>query len=422
MADMDELMDMLSDVGDGSGADLEPAQEPTKSKGGKKAAKKEKADPQSSLATWWGNWGKMATGGTKESFEQLAETPLLPLDIALGHGGVPLGGIWTIYGFEGTGKTTLVQVMVAAIQKKYPKKIVIWVDGEGGFDGPTAERNGIYMDNAVFDADDFNPSMLESLDRLLIHLTPTLENGFSYEKMMVMAESLLIANSTGGRPAPDGIVLVCDSLDSINTQSEIALEADDGGVKYGAGAAKANSVVLKRIAGLIKVTNSIMIITQQGRDDVTGGPSYGPPKPVTSGGRAVKNYSKVRLWLRRGKQITRGSDESTEIIGHEIVMLAEKNKYHRPFVKATLELRYNYDDNFAAGYDRAAGLLDMGIDLGLIIRPPSSGMHNFVDMVKADGKPAIFNGRENARKWLIGNPQAADELEDKIRTTLYGLE
>ncbi len=260
---------------------------------------------------------------------------------------------------------------------------------------PTAVRNGMNFDHDLMAA------------KKVMLITPDIERNYSWERMMVSMEQLM-------RATPNGIVLVVDSLDGMMTQSETAMEADDGGSKYG-GMAKANSNTFKRVAGAVKNTNSLMIVIQQARDKIAQGPAaYGPPQITTSGGHAVKHYSKIRMKLARGNAIKKGDD----IVGHEIKVRIEKNKYHRPFVDFVLELRYDYDENFVGGLDRAAGLIDVGIVTGVVERDGAS--HTFHGLTKKDGSPAVLQGRERSRQWLLANPEIADELERQIRAALYG--
>lgn len=386
MSDIDAIFDEMLEDDDESD---EPIQAPK----AKAAKKKKTADAKAGgMAEFMKLYGAVITT-EPVSYKQVIQTGLMPLDVGLGVGGIPLGSIWTLFGDESTGKTTLCQQIIGAAQEQFPDKSVLYIDAENKFNPDLARKNGMKI----------TPALIQAGKVIIIN--PTVADGYSWETMIESMEKLM-------EISPSGVIVVCDSMDAMSTMSELAQTASDGGAQYG-GMAKSNSITLKRICGLLKKTNSLFLVIQQTRDKISTGPVYGPPPAWTSGGRAIKFYSAGRIHLSTSSSIKR----EDEIIGYETTFKIKKNIYHRPHVVFKMELRYESDSE---GFDKAAGLLDVGIKLGLIEKAASGAMHTFLGFEKPNGDVAAYNGRERARRFLMLNPPIAQELERRIRARQWG--
>lgn len=368
--------------------DMEEA-EATPAKASKKS-KKSSGKP-GDVVTWWNSWSAMVDDASRPlQAEQIVRTGVLPLDVGLGVGGLPMGSVVTIFGGEGSAKSTLAQTIVGECQRQYPDKIVLWVDAEHSFVGATAMRNGMIITKELFDA------------KRLMFVNPDLDSGLSYEKIIIMLEQLMPV-------APDGVICVVDSLDSMSTSSEILKSADDGGASFG-GMAKVNSITLKRIIGTVRKTNSCLILIQQLRDKI-GAMGYGP-QTDTSGGHAVKHYSHIRLELKPIKRLKTSDDT---IIGHTIRAMLLKNRFYRPYVEFEFDLYYAFDEDGGpdqGGIDRVGCLIDIGESLGLV--EVNKASHTFTTLIDEKGAPTKKTGRQNVRQWLMRNPDIADSLRGDI--------
>lgn len=364
--------------------DAEPEEPTAKGKKGKKTGKK-----VDGLDGWWAEWGKLVSDANKTLVaRQIVRTGIPQVDLAFEIGGVPMGAIMTLFGPEGSAKSTLAQVIVGQAQKQYPEKIIVWVDAEASWNGKIAQRNGVTISKELFDAGK------------IIFLTPSLETGLSYEKIITMLEQLMAV-------APDGVICVVDSLDAMSTSSEIAKSAEEGGASFG-GMAKANSITLKRIVGQIRDTDSCLILIQQLRDKVDS-MGYGE-KTDTSGGHAPKHYSAVRLELKPAFRIKHGEDE---IIGHSIKAMLRKNRYGQSWVQFGFDIYYDHDENLnLGGIDRVGGLIDVGAQLDLV--KVSGASHIFNTLLDDKGEPIKRSGRQKVRQWLLSNKALADKLADDI--------
>lgn len=338
---------------------------------------------------WVKKWGALVSQSYQpDGYTQVIPTGLPTMDMALGTGGVPCGCVVSIYGKEGCGKSTLWQSMVGNVQRMYPERIIVIVDAEERFVGTTAMRNGMSADDELF------------ANNKLIYVQPSVTNGLSYEKIVKMLEELVVA-------APDGVFMVIDSLDAMSTSTEMDMEADDGGVKFG-GMAKQNSILLKRVAPLLKETNSNLILIQQLRDKVN---SQYAGQVDTSGGHAVKHYSSIRMKMTPITPIRKGD----EITGYKIEGRIEKNSYFRPFIEFSADLRYDFEEGgLPGGFDFFGAIIDLGVSTGLITK--SGASHVFKTL--GENK----HGRDVARRWLFDNPDKCWELRDAIYNKLGGVE
>ena len=286
-------------------------------------------------------------------------TGILPLDIALGIGGLPRGRITEIYGPESGGKTTVALHMIAEVQRQ--GGTAAFIDAEHALDPVYAKRLGVDVDNLILAQPD------------------TGEQGLD------IAETLI-------RSAAVDIVVI-DSVAALVPKSEI--DGDMGDASVGLHA-RMMSKAMRKLAGVISKTDTIAVFINQVREKV--GVLYGNPE-TTTGGRALKFYSSVRLEVRKGEPIKQGSD----IIGNRVKIKVAKNTVAPPFRTAEFDLIYG------EGYSHVNSLLDMGVAFNVIDR---SGAY-----FSYKGE-RLGNGKDNAKAFIREHPELANEIDGKIREAL----
>ena len=283
-------------------------------------------------------------------------TGILPLDIALGIGGLPRGRITEIYGPEAGGKTTVSLHMVAEVQKQ--GGTAAFIDAEHALDPMYAKKLGVDVDN------------------LLLSQPDTGEQGLD------IAEALI-------RSAAIDIVII-DSVAALVPKSEIDGEMGDSNVGLHA---RMMSKAMRKLTAIIGKTDTIAVFINQIREKV--GMMYGNPE-TTTGGRALKFYSTIRLEVRKGEPIKQG----TEIIGNRVKIKVAKNKVAPPFRTAEFDLIYG------EGFSRVGSTLDMGVYFDIIKKAGSHFSYK-------DEK--LGQGKDNAKKYLHEHPEIVDEIDAKIR-------
>ncbi len=283
-------------------------------------------------------------------------TGILPLDLALGIGGLPRGRITEIYGPESGGKTTVALHMIASVQSQ--GGTAAFIDAEHALDPVYAKRLGVDVDN------------------LLLAQPDTGEQGLD------IAETLI-------RSAAIDIVVI-DSVAALVPKSEIDGEMGDASVGLHA---RMMSKAMRKLAGVISKTDTIAVFINQVREKV--GIMFGNPE-TTTGGRALKFYSSVRLEVRKGEPLKQG----TEVVGNRVKIKVAKNKVAPPFRTAEFDLIYG------EGYLRVGSILDMGVTFEVIAR---SGAHFSYNGEK------LGNGKDNAKTFLREHPEVANDIEGKIR-------
>ena len=312
-----------------------------------------------SLTKRYGEGTVMKMGDATELHIDSIPTGALSLDLALGIGGVPRGRVIEIYGPESSGKTTLCQHIIAEAQKR--GGICAFIDVEHALDPKYAERCGVNVDALYVSQPDTGEQALE------------------------IAEALVRSGAID--------VLVVDSVAALVPRAEIDGEMGDTFVGL---QARMMSQAMRKLAGVVSKTSAIAVFINQLREKV--GVMYGNPE-TTPGGRALKFYASVRLDVRRGEQLKSGS----EVIGNRTKIKVVKNKVAPPFRVAEFDLLYGL------GISRESSLLDMAVERDIIQK--SGAWFSYKDL-------RIAQGRENARKYLVDNPDIANEIEAAIRETL----
>jgi len=286
-------------------------------------------------------------------------TGSIALDIALGVGGIPRGRVTEIYGHEAGGKTTLALHVVAQAQRQ--GGMAAYIDAEHALDPTYAARLGVDVDN------------------LLVSQPDTGEQALDIAEMLVRSGAVDI--------------IVVDSVAALVPRAEIEGEMGDSHVGL---QARLMSQALRKLTASINRSKTSVIFINQLREKI--GVMFGNPE-TTPGGRALKFYASVRLDVRRVDSIKQGS----EVVGNRVRVKVVKNKVAPPFRQV------EFDHMYAEGISREGGLLDVGLEMGLIEK--SGAWFTY-------GSTRLGQGRENAKEFLRQNPDASEELERQIRESL----
>lgn len=288
-------------------------------------------------------------------------TGSLALDIALGVGGVPKGRVVEIYGPESSGKTTLCQHIIAEAQKM--GGIAAFVDVEHALDPVYAQKCGVKINDLYVSQPDTGEQALEITEALV--------------RSGVLA------------------VVVIDSVAALVPRAEI--EGDMGDSHMGL-QARLMSQALRKLAGAIKSTNTVVIFTNQLRQKI--GVMFGNPE-TTTGGMALRFYASVRLDIRRIEAIKTGGD----VTGSRTRVTVKKNKVAPPFKVAEFDIMYNQ------GISKVGDILDIAVAEEIIEKRGAFFSY---------GDTRLAQGRENAKTFLTTNPDLTFEIENKIRAK-FGL-
>jgi recombination protein RecA len=322
------------------------------------AADKKKA-LETALAQIEKNFGKgsvMRLGDKVDMNVDVIPTGSLTLDLALGVGGLPKGRIIEIYGPESSGKTTLALHVLAEAQRQGGE--VAFVDAEHALDPEYAAALGVDIDSMLVSQPDYGEQALEITDALV--------------------RSGAIA------------AVVVDSVAALTPRAEIEGEMGDSVVGL---QARLMSQALRKLAGSIAKTNCLVIFINQIRDKI--GVIYGSSE-TTTGGRALKFFSSVRLDIRRTESLKVGG----EVVGNHTRVRVVKNKVAPPFREAEFDIMYG------EGISHLGELIDIGVQYDLVQK---SGSWFSI------GDERIGQGRDNAKNYLRDNPEAAEALEAAIR-------
>ena len=309
------------------------------------------------------NHGKgaiMRLGEAKANMNiEVISTGILPLDIALGVGGIPRGRIIEVYGPESSGKTTVTLHMIAEAQKA--GGLAAFIDAEHALDPEYARKLGVNTEDLLISQPDTGEQALEIVDALV-------HSG-----------------------AID--IIVVDSVAALVPKSEI--EGDMGSSVVGL-QARLMSQAMRKLTGIISKTRTVAVFINQLREKI--GVTYGNPE-TTTGGRALKFYASVRIDVRRADSIKQG----TESLGNRTRAKIVKNKVAPPFKTAEFDIIYG------EGVSRLGSIIDMAVDLDLINK--SGAWYSY------EGT-RLGQGKENAKATLEEKPELIAEIEEKIRTKL----
>ena len=291
---------------------------------------------------------------TTMSIESVS-TGALPLDLALGIGGLPRGRVTEIYGPESSGKSTLAMHVVAEAQRN--GGVCAYIDAEHAMDPVYAKAIGV------------------DIDQLLISQPDTGEQALEICDMLVRSGAI--------------DVVVIDSVAALTPRAEI--EGDMGDSHVGL-QARLMSQALRKLTGNLNKTKTIAIFINQLREKI--GVMFGSPE-TTPGGRALKFYSSVRLDIRRIESLKDGA----EVVGNRTRVKVVKNKVSPPFRQAEFDIMYG------KGISREGALLDMSVDLGVVTK--SGAWFTY------EGEQ-LGQGRENSKNFLTENPEVMMEISDKV--------
>ena len=288
-------------------------------------------------------------------------TGSLSLDIALGLGGVPKGRVVEIYGPESSGKTTVALHMVAEVQKR--GGIAGFIDAEHALDPVYAKNIGVDIDNLYISQPDSGEQALEICETMV-------------------------------RSGAIDIVIV-DSVAALVPKAEIDGDMGDSHVGL---QARLMSQALRKLTAVISKTNCVVIFINQLREKV--GVMFGNPE-TTTGGRALKFYSSIRLDVRKTETLKAGG----EVVGNRTRIKVVKNKIAPPFKEA------EFDIMFGQGISREGDILDLAVNVSIVDKSGAWFAYN---------NAKIGQGRENAKQYLRDNPAVMAEIEKKVREH-YGL-
>lgn len=291
---------------------------------------------------------------------EVIPTGSINLDIALGIGGVPRGRILEVYGAESSGKTTIALHIVAQAQKL--GGVAAFIDAEHALDPVYAKALGVDIEELLISQPDFGEQALEIAD------------------MLVRSGAI--------------DVIVVDSVAALVPKAEIDGEMSDQQMGL---QARLMSKALRKLTGSINKSKTTMIFINQVRDKI-GGFSFGP-QTTTTGGKALKFYSSVRLEVKRIGSVKQGE----EMIGNETVVKVTKNKVAPPFKEAKFQIMYG------KGISRVGEIMDMALDNDIVAK--SGAWFSFGDI-------RLGQGKENVKARLETEPELLAAIEEKVNELL----
>jgi recombination protein RecA len=286
-------------------------------------------------------------------------TGALNLDAAIGIGGIPRGRITEIYGPESSGKTTLCLHVIANAQKQ--GGVAAFIDAEHALDIEYARKLGVDLDNLLVSQPDTGEQALE------------------------IAEVLVRSGAVD--------VVVIDSVAALVPRAEIEGEMGDSHVGL---QARLMSQALRKLTGAINRSQGAVIFTNQIREKI--GVMFGSPE-TTTGGRALKFYASLRMDIRRIGSIK----DREELVGNKTRVKVVKNKVAPPFKQAEFDIMFN------VGIDHFGIIVDLAVEGGIIQK--SGAWFSYGDI-------RLGQGRENAKAFLVDNPQVANEIEGKVKENM----
>lgn len=315
----------------------------------------------------FGDGAIMRLGDEVQRVAEVIPSGILPLDVALGIGGIPRGRVVEIFGPEGGGKTTIALHILAEAQKK--GGLAAFIDAEHALDPRLASSLGVDTANLYMSQPDSGEQAFYILD--------TLVRSGAFD------------------------VVVVDSVAALTPQAEIDGKMGEGSNQMGLHA-RLMSYALRRLTAAISKSNTTVIFINQLRAQISTGYGAGPTE-TTTGGRALKFYSSVRIEVKRGKQITQGEN----VIGHELWIKVVKNKQAPPFRTAHTTLIYG------KGVPKAMSVLDMAIDREVVKRKGS--------WLAYKGE-TLGQGKEGVASYMDEHPELMEEItKDVLHKVAEGL-
>lgn len=291
---------------------------------------------------------------------EVIPTGVLPLDVALGIGGVPKGRIVELYGPEGGGKTTIALHILAEAQKK--GGVTAFIDAEHALDPGLASAIGVNISDMYISQPD------------------------SGEQAFFIIDSLVRSGAVD--------LIVVDSVAALTPQGEIDGKIEEGPNKSVGLHARLMSYALRRLTSIVSKSNTTIIFINQLRSTINTGYGSGPSE-TTTGGRALKFYSSVRIEVRRGNAMTQGDT----VLGHELKIKVTKNKQAPPFRTAHTTLIYG------KGVPKAMAVVDMALDMGIIKRKGS--------WIAYKGE-TLAQGKEQTTTFLEEHPDLMEEIKADV--------
>jgi recombination protein RecA len=307
----------------------------------------------------FGKGSIMRLGQRETQAMEFIPTGSIAIDAAIGIGGFPRGRVVEVFGPESSGKTTLALSVVGQAQKR--GGVAAFIDAEHALDAEYAKKLGVDIDNMLVSQPD---------------------NG---EQALEIAEMLVRSNAVD--------VIVIDSVAALVPRAELEGEMGDSHVGL---QARLMSQALRKLTAIVAKSKTTMIFINQIREKI--GVMFGSPE-TTTGGRALKFYSSVRIDIRRISAIKEGET----VTGSRAKIKVVKNKVAAPFRQA------EFDIDYGEGISRPGELVDLGVEQKLVQK--SGAWFNYGDV-------RLGQGRENSKQFLRDNPDLADELELKIRAAL----
>jgi len=286
-------------------------------------------------------------------------TGSIAVDAAVGVGGFPRGRVVEIYGPESSGKTTLALSVVGQAQKR--GGVAAFIDAEHALDAEYAQKLGVNIDDLLVSQPDYGEQALE------------------------IAEMLVRSNAVD--------VVVIDSVAALVPRAELEGEMGDSHVGL---QARLMSQAMRKLTAIIAKSRTCLVFINQIREKI--GVMFGSPE-TTTGGRALKFYSSVRIDIRRIASLKDGD----QVVGSRAKVKIVKNKVAAPFRTA------EFDIDYGEGISRAGELLDLGVEHKVVGK--SGAWYNYGDV-------RLGQGRENSKQFLRENPDLADEIETQLRAAL----
>ena len=304
----------------------------------------------------YGKGSVMRLGDEVRAPLEVIPTGSIALDVALGIGGLPRGRVVEIYGPESSGKTTVALHAIANAQAG--GGICAFIDAEHALDPDYAARLGVDTDSLLVSQPDNGEQALEIAD------------------MLVRSGAIAL--------------IVIDSVAALTPRAEIEGEMGDSHVGL---QARLMSQALRKMTGALSNSNTTAIFINQLREKI--GVMFGSPE-TTTGGKALKFYASMRLDIRRIETLKDGQ----EMVGNRTRVKVVKNKVAPPFKQAEFDILYG------RGISREGSLIDLGVEAGIVRKAGAWFTYD---------SDQLGQGRENARSYLLSNPDLADELEKKIK-------